>query len=423
MMNLWSNHVTQYPRRGTIHLNTVLKEFLTEHSLQIVNRNLYRNFLTHLSSLHLAGIITAETVLSNVENLQSVMKVLKETRGVWGRVWREQWSQATDPVPVTALSRELQRTFHTRPPKPTMEQLRQTQTGRQKERDRPTPMKFASNSKKRTAASPSDSPQQLPPPSSESCHASAQSLTLQLSESELEYKSPTTFTFTPVLIPAPALRGEELEEPGTSKQDELELEDMYHVLLDEPDGSSSEQESDTPAITETFAKPTLRTRGPGRDFRRLQEEDRVKGTAVCSSNKVLIHYIDDSLIEKFISLTTWLGHQRLPSRPDAVRAACQPARKRKRRGISPGRETPDLEICFAREVGDSPTCSGSGSGSSPAGSSIQNYVGGKKRKKLQGIGADNLQLVDTLKLSAEVGREVMQQMAREATPPQEILEL
>ena len=63
---------------------------------------------------------------------------------------------------------------------------------------------------------------------------------------------------------------------------------------------------------------------------------------------------------------------------------------------SPGRETPDLEICFAREVGDSPTCSGSGSGSSPAGSSIQNYVGGKKRKKLQGIGADNLQLVDTL---------------------------
>jgi len=90
LMDMLNKHVNKYQGRGVLHLDLVLKEFITEHSHIIVAQNLYRNFMCHVANLHQASLVTGETVLAVTNSLQEVMRVMPETQTVIGLVLMQQ---------------------------------------------------------------------------------------------------------------------------------------------------------------------------------------------------------------------------------------------------------------------------------------------------------------------------------------------
>merc|ERR1719361_2778979 len=96
MMNLWNKHVNKYQGRGVIHLDTVVEDFLTERSHTIVELNLYRNFVAHLSTLHQGNLLSNETMLKCINDMQDVMKVLGETKTKVWPVWLDQREQTIE---------------------------------------------------------------------------------------------------------------------------------------------------------------------------------------------------------------------------------------------------------------------------------------------------------------------------------------
>jgi len=96
MMDLWNKHVNKYQGRGIRHMDIIVKDFLTERSHTIVELNLYRNFITHMSGLHYINAITSETLYTCINDIQDVMKVLDQTKSVVGPSWVDQRERALD---------------------------------------------------------------------------------------------------------------------------------------------------------------------------------------------------------------------------------------------------------------------------------------------------------------------------------------
>jgi len=94
MMNLWNKHILQYRGFGICHMDKIVLDFLWERSHTIVEQNLYRNFVTHLSALHRINAITRETLYCCVSNMQEVMQVLDETNTVVFPTWMSQHEAA-----------------------------------------------------------------------------------------------------------------------------------------------------------------------------------------------------------------------------------------------------------------------------------------------------------------------------------------
>jgi len=96
MMNLWNKHVNKYQGRGVIHLDSVVEDFLTERSHTIVELNLYRNFVAHLSTLNQGNLLSNETMQKCINDMQDVMKVLVETETKVWPVWVDQREQTIE---------------------------------------------------------------------------------------------------------------------------------------------------------------------------------------------------------------------------------------------------------------------------------------------------------------------------------------
>jgi len=96
MMDLWNKHVNKYQGRGIRHMDIIVKDFLTERSHTIVELNLYRNFITHMSGLHYINAITSETLYTCINDIQDVMKVLDQTKSVVGPSWVDQRERALE---------------------------------------------------------------------------------------------------------------------------------------------------------------------------------------------------------------------------------------------------------------------------------------------------------------------------------------
>jgi len=90
LMNMWNVHVAKYQGRGVMHLDKVLKDFLTEHSHTLIEQNLYRNFVSHISSMKQASLISMDTMMYCVNGIQEVMKFLSGASMGIGEVWKEQ---------------------------------------------------------------------------------------------------------------------------------------------------------------------------------------------------------------------------------------------------------------------------------------------------------------------------------------------
>merc|ERR1719319_825876 len=264
MMNLWNQHVNKYQGRGMAHMDVVVMDFLGERSHTIVELNLYRNFVSHLVTLHQANVLTGETMYRAIGHIQDVMRVLDETATVVVPVWEEQQRRALARVreeqepPASSPSRMVRSAGRCRPNST-----------------------LAGGGRPSTASPGTDS----------GADTSA-------SEAGREVASFLT-TF-------PTINAEDKEE-----EEDFEV----HVLTEEPDSEELEEEveeaemedveEEAEAAAETVHRRSSRVVGLGeqeKDFGRLQEEER-RSTLEKAREKdpggirVAVIYIGDELIQ------------------------------------------------------------------------------------------------------------------------------
>ena len=100
MMTLWNRHLDTYSGLGARHMDTILLAFLKKESPTIISRNILRNFVGHITSLHEAGVIKLETVLQSLVILQLGEDTSSESPGQFG----VSWSQSPAPTVSPDLS-------------------------------------------------------------------------------------------------------------------------------------------------------------------------------------------------------------------------------------------------------------------------------------------------------------------------------
>jgi len=193
----------------------------------------------------------------------------------------------------------------------------------------------------------------------------------------------------------------------------------FHVLTEEPDSDSESElylspcNSPTPEDQQEFdSNPATAV-----DYLKLQETEyeRIRGLPRRSDiSKVLVIYIDDSMIEKVRPLSYLRSRNRLQRlAPASGQGAIVEEKRRKRErgstsnGCRSNTSTPDLEVSFP----------GLGEGSSSS-------KGQKKRKirldSLQKGDVDHSCLVEQLERTEQYVKEVKSDIMRQTTPTQEL---
>lgn len=71
-------------------MGLALQMFLDSHGEELLRRNLYRNFILHLSNLYDFGIIAPATVLRTIGSLQLILKQSPEHQKVLKDAWLAQ---------------------------------------------------------------------------------------------------------------------------------------------------------------------------------------------------------------------------------------------------------------------------------------------------------------------------------------------
>jgi len=252
-------------------------------------------------------------------------------------------------------------------------------------------------------------------------------------------------------------------EPGQSKSTSqltstINLTDKIRVLTEEPESESDEELYFSPCTTPTpveestetvaeelFSTPRLlpayKWPRVEKDYKKLQETEyervRAEAREKKVTRKVLVLYIDDSMIEKVRSLSTYINYKYnraanvlienipLPALPLEVDTSrTESKRKRTSSYDRSERSTPDLEVSFPL-IDGSPMTSYTSSPNT-SNSSCQQSGGkyGKKRKlRLHGDSAKHTQLVEELEKSAQYVKEVKSGIMRQSTPTQDLMDI
>eukprot|EP00092_Neocalanus_flemingeri_P022542 GFUD01024444.1.p1 GENE.GFUD01024444.1~~GFUD01024444.1.p1 ORF type:complete len:1183 (+),score=255.92 GFUD01024444.1:131-3679(+) len=527
LMNMWNVHVAKYQGRGVMHLDKVLKDFLTEHSHTLIECNLYRNFVSHISGMQQASLISMDTLLYCANAMQEVMKVLAETKTVIGQVWKEQRNKQVEKnmekleaekmsrknTKSVSPSRKSKSSARGRPnsnlPGSSLNNCRSPSRGSPLSPSRPSsisrgrrPANRIVNVQKSLSFDPNNTnelstqkfnevtpvkqrPHRSSPRKSTST-PSTSSLDLRLSDStetgssdsfhstkEQELatflnnfpKADPTVSSTPtdcnpkssahLSALFPDLDLDPLQQPSADKPTNtteiLDLSAMIHALTEDPESESedelyfspcgspthpAEESSDT--IVDTIIKeskfmlPPVQVRPPRteKDYKKLQETEYERVKAVArekqDSQKVLVLYIDDSMIEKVRSLPTYINYKyNKPAQVMIGPLPLEPKRKRAGSCDQSERSTPDLEVSFPL-LNSSPLTSYSSSPNS-SNSSIQHCSGGKYGKKrklrLNGDSVKHTQLVEQLEKSAQLVKEVKSGIMRQTTPTQDLMDI
>lgn len=80
---------------GDCQLALACDMFIQEHGEEIIEKNLYRNFLAHMASLYDFGLVSPETVHKNIVNIRKIMSitpdflVIKKTRELQLEQWKK----------------------------------------------------------------------------------------------------------------------------------------------------------------------------------------------------------------------------------------------------------------------------------------------------------------------------------------------
>ncbi len=82
-------------------MGVALQMFLDAHGQELLRRNLYRNFILHLSNLYDFGIIAPATVLRTISSLQLILQRSPEHQDILKQAWLGQLlnkQEATNPT-------------------------------------------------------------------------------------------------------------------------------------------------------------------------------------------------------------------------------------------------------------------------------------------------------------------------------------
>lgn len=71
-------------------MGLALQMFLNDHGLELLKRNLYRNFVLHLCNLYDFGIIGPATVLRTLGSLQLMLQQSPEHHNILKEAWFRQ---------------------------------------------------------------------------------------------------------------------------------------------------------------------------------------------------------------------------------------------------------------------------------------------------------------------------------------------
>jgi len=90
LMKLWNLHVLKHNYVGDCQMPLGLLMFLDSHGLELLKRNLYRNFILHLCNLYDFGIIGPATVMRTISYLQQILQKSPEHQDLLKKSWLSQ---------------------------------------------------------------------------------------------------------------------------------------------------------------------------------------------------------------------------------------------------------------------------------------------------------------------------------------------
>ena len=71
IMKMWNVQLIKYHGNGVKNMDNIVLEFVNDQKAEILQHNLYRNLVAHLTNLHKTGVISAKTILSSMNILQT----------------------------------------------------------------------------------------------------------------------------------------------------------------------------------------------------------------------------------------------------------------------------------------------------------------------------------------------------------------
>lgn len=83
-------------------MGLALQVFLDHHGQELLRRNLYRNFILHLSNLYDFGIIPPSTVLRTITSLQVLLQKNPEQQENLKQAWLDQLKSKQDVLNLSS---------------------------------------------------------------------------------------------------------------------------------------------------------------------------------------------------------------------------------------------------------------------------------------------------------------------------------
>ncbi|XP_061387997.1 polycomb protein Su(z)12 [Musca vetustissima] len=90
LMKLWNLHVMKHGFVGDCQLPIACEMFIDSNGYEIIRKNIYRNFILHMSSLYDYGLISPETFYKIVQKLQGILSRYPEGQAMMSRQREQQ---------------------------------------------------------------------------------------------------------------------------------------------------------------------------------------------------------------------------------------------------------------------------------------------------------------------------------------------
>ena len=99
MMKMWNLHMNKYHGNGIRNMEDIVLEFVSDQKTLILQHNLYRNLVAHLTTLHKAAVISTGTILKSIKIIQTHMKTEGPSMSALTKSWAAPWRTTEDNSP------------------------------------------------------------------------------------------------------------------------------------------------------------------------------------------------------------------------------------------------------------------------------------------------------------------------------------
>lgn len=82
LMKMWNLHIMRNGYVGDIQMPLAAEMFVDLHGIELLQKNLYKNFVVHLCNLVENGVISAETMYKTTQKLQGILSEFTEGREI-----------------------------------------------------------------------------------------------------------------------------------------------------------------------------------------------------------------------------------------------------------------------------------------------------------------------------------------------------